>query len=378
MPRFKIHHLPLVAALVAMMLPAAARAEEDPPPSSAAASWTGEVSGSVVNLTGDAGLPPALELMLHTWSPEMVEKSVNHAESDEDGSFHFDDVTLSAGDVVSAMALYEGATYMAQPVEVRAGDESISLELPIYESTSDLAGVTIDQAHVFIMPDYDGLSVSEVYVVSNRGDRTVQGADVLDDGTPVTLKFKTQPEADSVTFGYGGQERYRLFPGGFAYTAPLLPGEQSAGIMLTYFIPYQNEGKYVYTSQLPTGGVNFLTPVNSGLELSAADLELSGVWPLRDGSTVTVYEHSGLLPGEELVVDITGQLVEPVYSGYSGGQATAGKPAATANLGLAAGGAALGAALLVVGVWWWRRTDEPDLDDEDEDEEDEVEVEPVR
>jgi hypothetical protein len=350
-------------AILWLTLPGRAEGEDVDLP---AENWgTGTVSGNIVNITDGTSPPKTLDLMLHVWNQSVGEKPVIHIDSFEDGSFRFEEVDILPGDWLTVMTIYEGATYMGQPIEIKPGIESVDIELPIYESTNALSEVKIDQVQVFLFHDVEGLSISEVYVLSNLGDRTVVKSEEMDDGTPVTLKFTLQPGAENVSFSNDQGDRYILFPGGFADTAPLMPGIQNSGTMLSYIVPYENEISYSITQELPVGSVTFLTPVGSGLDLSGSGLVSSGIRPLRDGRTVNVYEWTNLLPGETLVVN-----VESIISITEASVSSPKEPGrkffrSTVEIGFLAGGVTLGIGLVGAGIWLRRRS-EPEVLEEDE------------
>lgn len=351
-------------ALIIFWLPLTGRAQEDEPVLPVEKTHFGTVSGTIVNNSEGAGPPKSIDLMLHIWNQGVGEKPVIHVESREDGSFTFEEVDLLPGDWLTVMVLYEGVSYMVQPVEIQPGMDSVNIDLPVYETTSALSDVKIDQLQVFLFHDLNGLSISEVYVISNSGDRTVIGAEELDDGRPVTLRFDLQPGAENVSFNQDPGDRYLLFPEGFADTAPLVPGDQSTGIMLNYLVPYENEGTYSFTPKLPVGNVSFLTPAGSGLELSGERLEFSGLRPLRDGNTVDLYELSNLLPGETYNISVKSTAYIPALSSSVDNSTGINVFQSPVEISLVAGGAAFGIILVAAGIWLRRREEPQDVEEE--------------
>jgi hypothetical protein len=335
--------------------------------------WVSDVSGNIINLTEGAKPPQIFDLMLHVWNQTAGERDVIHIDTLEDGSFVFENVKFEASEFLTVMAVYEGATYLAQHVEVKPAVNPITINIPVYEVKNDLSLVTIDQMQVFLFHDIEGLKISEVYVLSNRSDRTVAGAEILEDGTPVTLKFELQTGAENITFNQDREDRFLLFPGGFADTAPLIPGSQNTGIMLSYIVPYEDQFSYTFTPKLPVGAVAFLTPVGSGLELSGIGVNFSGVWPLRDGSTVQVYEQANLLPGENFSVNIVSSVSIEEKSAKDQAEASLNLFRSPLEFGMVAGGAVIGVSLFAAGVWIWRRKDgsEDEIEDEIEEEDSE-------
>ena len=77
-----------------------------------------------------------------------------------------------------------------------AGTQPLTeFEVAIDDITTDASSVQIDQRYVMLVYTGTDLQVTEVYFVSNRGDRTVQDAVQLADGKVATLQFPLPAEA---------------------------------------------------------------------------------------------------------------------------------------------------------------------------------------
>ena len=325
-----------------------ASAQTQPPSNPADDSSTGEVSGAITNGTPGASVPGGLDLMLHAWDDTDAQKLMLHGQSTPEGSFVFDEVPFEPGLMYAVMAVYEDGMYYSDLVQVEPDQTELQLEVPIYESTTDLSQARIDQVHVLFYFDQGGLAVSEVYVLSNLGDTTVKGTDALEDGTPVTLKFSLPEEAASISFNRDNGGRFLQYPGGFADTAPLVPGEGASQVLVSYVLPYDNGLAYSFTPPLETGSLSFLAPQDSGLMITGEGIEASGEWPMQDGTNFNVFSHESLKSGETTRISLSGQPETGMM---------ANQPLVSRNLGpgIGIGVAALGLTLIFLGVWWWRK-----------------------
>lgn len=337
-------------------------AQTGTPPATTEATWTGEVTGTIVNRSPEGEVPDKVDVMLHAWDQNQGEKFMLHGESTAGGNFRFEEVSFEPGLVYAVMADYEEAMYYSEPHQVKAREDSFELEVPIYESSDDLSQVRVDQMHVLFYFAQGGLAVSEVYVLSNSGDHTVKDAVGLEDGTIATLQFPLPEEAANLYFERDPGGRYVQVEGGFADTAPLVPGHANNQIMLTYVLPYEDALTYTYTAPLEIASLSFLYAEEGGLELEGEALTPAGSWPMSTGANFGVLSHPALQAGETVQVNISGE--PPAESVSMPAMGSVEEPTArNSNLGLGIGGVVLGLALVGLGVWWWRKPEGDDLED---------------
>ena len=334
--------------LLAVALPINVRAQDRTPPAVGASSWKGEVAGSITNGTPGASLPEKVEVMLHGWN-DTEEKVMLHGESAPGGSFRFADVDFDPGLSYAAMATYKDVSYFSEPAQVKEGDLSLSFNIPVYETTDDLSQVKIDQMHVLFYAQEGELVVSEVYILSNAGNQTVKDTLVLPSGRKGSLKFPLPEEATNVEFDTRSTDRFIQVDGGFVDTSSIVPGEKNSQVILRFSLPYTGEFSYDFTAPVAVGGTSFLVPEASGLELQGSSLTPAGTQSMQDGSSFAIYTSPGLSPAETIQVSLSGKLNKgssslPSSRGFS--------------QGIAVGGSLLGLALLGVGVWWWRKSEE--------------------
>lgn len=270
-----------------------------------------------------------------------------HGQADGDGRFVFDDVTFAPGFLYAVMANYQDVTYASTPANVPDGETTLDLEVPVFETTVETGAVQMDGMHIFFDAGQGGLQVSEVYSLSNLGDRTVAGAASLDDGTPATIRFSLPPDAANVTF-QGSQSRFFLTEDGFADTAPLLPGERTGQVIVSYSLPYA--GSLVLNRSVPFlgGRINVLLPTALGLSLTGDNLVEEGSRDMANGLVVDIFTVERATTGDTINLNLSGELV------LSGGPMGAEAEPANSQ-GLAIGGIILGLAVIGVGLWWYWR-----------------------
>jgi hypothetical protein len=352
----------LLCLALLLFVPFKVQAQTETPPQPEAAFWVGEVTGSLLNRSDAAKSSGVVEIMLHAWDENFNEKMMLHGETAEDGTFRFEGVEFQLGVLYAVMVTYQGVIYFSEPQAIEEGQDSLEIQVPIYETTSDLAAVSVDQMHVLFFFSQGGLGVTEVFILSNRGDRTVNQVVTLEEGEHATLQFSLPPDAANVTFNTRAAQRFIQFPGGFADTEPLLPGEGTGQIMVSYILPYEDGQTFEYQATLPTKQINFLLDATSGVELTGDDLVSKGVQSMQDGSSFAIFRHAEVQPGSSVQVQLSGtpQVVVASEAGSMG--EPEGSPSTTSRQGLAVGGIVLGLTLVGVGIWWFRKPEEEGFD----------------
>ncbi|MEW5939316.1 MAG: hypothetical protein AB1750_06630, partial [Chloroflexota bacterium] len=232
----------------------------------------GKVSGRIVNQNQGTVVSESLEVMLHIWDKDFVDINMLHGQSAPDGTYVFTEVELQPQYLYGVMAIFEGVSYLSQILPPGDGSGSLELEVQVYETTKDTSTIQIDQLHVLFDFAEDGLETTEIYALSNSGERTVKDALSLDDGTQATSLYPLPADADYIFFQPEEEGRFIKFPGGYADTSPLLPGTQSGQHAVNYLVPYSQERTYRYVSPFNIKAMNFLLPQNAGVSLRGEGL----------------------------------------------------------------------------------------------------------
>ena len=306
----------------------------------------GEVRGTVINQNNGKVVAQTMEVMLHILDLDYADKDMLHGQSQADGSFVFADVPFAADRQFAVMTTFNDVTYFTDTVPADMKSLQLAIDLPVYETTKDLAAVQVDQMHVLFDFTADGLETKELYVVSNSGERTVKDVYDLGNDKFATLQFPLPNDADYIFFQPDDTDRFVKQTGSFADTYPVLTGGQYSQIMVSYLVPYSGERKYSYRAPVNIAKINFLLPEQAGISLSGSNLFGPESMSLQDGKSYTVYSFENLEAGQTLNIILKGTATKPESEGKK-----------TNNL-IAVGAAFLGFALLGVGVWWWRKSDQ--------------------
>jgi hypothetical protein len=329
----------------------------------------GVITGSIINRTPDGTVPEKMELMLHAWDENFDDKLMLDGYSAAGGTFEFRDLSLDPDLLYAVMLTYDNAVYSSEPANVAEEQTELSLEIPIYESTTDTSSVQIERQHVLFDAAIDGLGVAEIYILSNTGDRTITGQANEEDALISSLLFPLPEGATNISFNEavnGG--RFFLAPGGFVDTAPLRPGSNTGQVVVTYVLPYEDSLTYSWMANWPVERLNFMVMSGIGLAIEGDKLTRVGSQQMDGGGQVDVFSYGSVNSGDNVIVALSGTLLQPLIAPEGDMTTTAQTDAGfSSQRNLALGGAALGLALLGVGVWWYLRPNSEDpFDVEDE------------
>jgi hypothetical protein len=350
----------IVTTLLFLLPGETTRAQESTQTALPAGTWKGEVTGKVANQTPGGVVPNKLNLMLHGYGPDQQEVLMLDGTSSPDGSFRFKDVTFDPAVTYGVMTSYKEITYFSEPGKVKPGETKLDINLPLYETTADLSKVEAEQAHLLFSFDQGKLTVMQVYVISNKGDKTVSKAVTLPSGRTGTLKFSLPEEASNVEFPSQSSQRFIQIAGGFVDTNPLLPDSISSQVIVRYQMPYQEGMTFAYTAPFPVNMLTVLYPQDSGMQLASSALAEGGTRTSNDGKTFSVLSASGLESGKSVQIRISGEAVQDTTGG-----AVKAITRSNTSLQIVLGASILGLALVGVGVWGWRRNKQEDAEEDD-------------
>jgi len=345
-------------AIFALLLPIMdLAAQEDDPPQNEGIT----VVGTIVNKNREGSVPEGLSIMMHAWDQTGSARGMVHGESGPGARFAFENFVVEADVFYAVMVIYQDATYVSEPSVIQEDGGLLPFNVEIYETGKDLSGVKIDLLQIIIGNSQGGLSVAEIYGLSNQGERTVAEAVTLSDGRDATIKFTLPEGAASVQFPGSSDDRFVTFPGGFADQKPLVPGEGSGQIFVSYILVYEDGISLTRSVPFDTSSVKLFIPHESGLSFVPNGAEYVGIQTSGVDEAYEQYSLGSLMAGEEYTLTLTGSLETPEIQSM-----TSSSENASINNEILIGLVVLGIVLISIGIWWWRRDL---LEDDFEDEE---------
>ncbi len=300
----------------------------------------GVISGQVINGSGTE-LSSDLSVILYAFD-EMNQVFTETMPIGANGYYTFTDVEWTPDRAFITTVEYGPVTYGSDVVVAQDDANQLTLPVTIYDSTTDQSGLAVDRLHVFLEFSEPGfVRVGELFIISNPGLRTVAATEL---GGPV-VQFSLPEGAQNLQFQSGALgERYIAIPGGFADTSPVQPSLGEYQVLFTFDMPYDRK-LTISQPMLPnTGDVVLLMP-DTGVKLQGNLLTDSGARDVQ-GVSYLMYTGSGFGPDTPLTITISGdpQTGSPSLSG------------ADNRTSLLVGLGALGVALIVAGLWLYRRS----------------------
>lgn len=293
------------------------------------------IRGQVLNASG-GGIPPGLVVTLRAFEGMQPAFSAA-ADVKTDGSYFFPEVALSENGVFIASLQYQNMSFDSEALHAREArpGEDIYLPIQFYETSSDIAGLVADRAHVFFdFIDARRMQVVELFIIVNPTSRVIVP---LQPGHPV-LKFRLPEGAENLQFEEGVLGgRFIETAAGFGDLQAIPPLSRPHQVLFAYELPY--DGKQKLSLEMPLRVEAAIVAVSgSGVKLESPQLRDAGQRNV-EGLTVRLYSASNLAAGSELELAFAGKprLAATAESRASGGSLVFGL-SAFLLAALAAGG----------------------------------------
>lgn len=319
----------------------------------------GNVSGAIENRTGSE-LPPDLKITLRGFDHDSTDPSAGPVEVlaldsivNPDGTYVFENVEIPFNRIFVAEIQKGEVTLQSEFAIVAEGAQSISMPtLNLYAITDDTSGLAMDEMQLIFEYGTDTIQVYGIYSFRNPGSEIV-AVEQSDTGGIPFIQF---PEGSFSTGFEPTQESERFTPTdtGFA-----IPPSANAYQLIAFSTLARTTDPLDFSQAfaLPVTSITIFTPV--GVELNNPKLTDLGVQNIQNFA-YQVYQAPPMDAGNNLDFVITGD--------------PNGTTAVTAsNRGLIYGAIALGLALILGGLWMYRRDGSTQTEETAEDEFDSTE-----
>lgn len=293
----------------------------------------GLVTGVVTNASGGT-LPKDLTVMLRGFDA-MQQTFTQTTTIAPDGSFVFRNVPIPPERAFLVTAEFQNVLYGSDVAVVKNGMKTFDLPFNVYESTTDTGVLSVDRLHLFFeFPAENVVRVGELYVISNLSNKTLISPD---DGGIVTVfplpEGAGQPQFEDGVLG----ERYLPVPGGFGDTVQVRPGQSQYQVFFSIDIPYDGRLNFRQQFSMPIDAILVMLPEGQ-MNLSSPYLQAGEPREVQ-GLQYQVYNGDGIAPAQTLEITLS-RSWQAMFS---------------TSTGIILGMAALGATLLIAGLWMYRR-----------------------
>ncbi len=197
----------------------------------------GVIEGQLINRTegGSSVADQDIELTTYRNDSETDSSSIS---TDEEGKFIIDGLSTDREYSYELTVNYQEADYQSDRLYFLGGENSLPVEIEVYDSTTSPDAIKIQQAHTVVYTDQETLWVEEFFLFINESDRTYIGMEgTLGPGVRQTLQFslpenalEMQPAGELMECCVYGTET------GFVDSMPFFPGGKE--ISYAYKIEY--------------------------------------------------------------------------------------------------------------------------------------------
>jgi hypothetical protein len=304
----------------------------------------GNVHGVVGNGSAGGFLPDGLEVNLYGFDgqQEVVSETTT---TDETGKYQFEGLENLPGRVFIVTAEYQGIIYASEVAHFMEEDE-LDLPITIFESTPNLNDLQVDRLHVIIdMPNEGVMQVTELWIISNLGDRTISS----ETGEGI-LAIEIPDGATNLSFESGmAGTRFQGTAGGFIDLYPVYPGEGSHEIVFSFNMLIDKSLDFSQPVAFPVEAAVMLTPEEI-LVLNGEGIQDMGIRQMS-GIMLHNYSMGPITAGDSLEFLVERESGSGVVSSDSG-----------SAFEIALGAVFLMAALGGTGFWLYRRKKENEAD----------------
>jgi mono/diheme cytochrome c family protein len=299
----------------------------------------GTVRVQVVN--GSGGEAPSDAVATLYGFDNMVNVFSQTLTTGENGVYEFAGIEMPLERVFMAGVEYGGGTYGSDIAMVDPTVNEMNLEVTVYDTTTDTSVLSTDRTHIlFDFTDPSNAQIVEVFIISNPTNQSVVAAE---EGGPV-VKFSLPTGAANLQFQDGVLgERYVETPDGFADTKSVPPGAGQYQVVFAYEMPYKNKLEFAQLLNMNTSAVVVMLP-DVSLKLKSDQFKDDGERDMQ-GTVYHLYSGGPFNSGDQILFTLSGK--------PKAGEASSPKAGSRQNLIIGVG--VFGVALILAGVWLYRR-----------------------
>ena len=268
---------------------------------------SGRISGQVINKTSK-GPAPGIELTLTSY---MGDKPTGDKtlKSDEQGNFSFDGLNWDRSYAITVN--FKGAQYSTDKMVFYPNQDTKIVNLPIYDPTVNEDTLKITEAQMIVQVEEGALSIADLTLYNNTGDKIYVGGNELEDGRRESLKISTPKQAQNFNFIHGiTSDDVVKTEYGFADTTSVPPGQKR--VVYAYNL-HLDSGTTSFEKTIDYPTENFLLLVSK----STKNIEVRG---LNGGESVDIHDESflkwtgeDLKPGHSIKVELKSPLAQGDY-----------------------------------------------------------------
>ena len=252
--------LAAVAVLAILPFPGIAFAQEQ---------VDGTIEGQVVNQSEGGGSVVDLSVSLISGGEEEGAAETRTARTDGEGRFQFSNIPVESSYLVRVDYMKIAYYY---PLEFGDTETTISIEIPVCDTMASDQAIRISWHHVVVRIQAEYITVTEVILLVNDGDRTYVGSEATSfEGKQGTLVFTLPPGAMQFEVPEDSAEDYLLVDNMVVTTMVFPPGEKQ--LLYYYQLATSESGDFTINlkADYPTDAMDVMV-TGEDTEVSSARL----------------------------------------------------------------------------------------------------------
>jgi mono/diheme cytochrome c family protein len=239
-----------------------------------------------------------------------------------DGYYRFELGSVPPDLIYLTNIVYGGFSFSSDAAQLSHAQIELDLPVTVYDQTTDAAAISIEQVHVILDFFEGGITVSELYVFSNREAAVFVGeTGKVEEGT---VQVSLPEGAENIMFERTMGSFETTIPAtefiqtenGWADTLPLSPGQGGLNLLVRYELPYEDGVSLSHRLAYSVANATVIVP-DVGVELNGEGWNLQGSQQMGDGISFLTYDRAGIVADTDLELNLDGR---PQFS--SGGNAT--------------------------------------------------------
>ncbi len=262
----------------------------------------GVLQGQVINATTNqpVGNLEVRLLVIQKNSQETVLTFETMA--DESGHYTFKNLPIAEAHFYKIEADYQNITYPSDELGVlSANSTETTVNLNVYEVTSDDTAIFISQLHYILSFTPQGINVLQVLMINNDSNQTYVGPN------GETFSFTLPAAVENVVLQNDpDQTRFIEINNRYFDTEPYISGKKDISIVASYNLPYGSDDKLTIELPLPAKVINADILLNNpDVNLSSDQFEFTETRDFQ-GRAFSMFNGTGFKKGETISLKLNG------------------------------------------------------------------------
>lgn len=264
----------------------------------------GVISGKVVNKSTER-IVGDIDVTITAYLGDRETESIK-VRANKDGHFEFKNLPWNRAYAVSIN--YKGTQYETDKLVFYPDEDTKALHLPVYEPTDKDDDIGVNVNHLIVQVSENAITVAELIVFHNKGNKVYIGTKEMQDGRRETLRFGLPPSAEDIQFLEGLQSGSVVKTDeGFADTLSLEPGIKR--VVYAYTIPYKSDKNVLEkTIYYPTESFILLVS-DSGFRVKVDGLTAGGIVQIAGGRFLQ-WTGSRISPRTKVKIEISKSILD--------------------------------------------------------------------